>query len=125
MRGAALRAAMTAVERACLPEQKRHAGSKAVVAGWKPASRRLLQHGAPVACRSVTTRPCSVVPPHQDRQYRADSSSASFTIFPAPSPAYSSFSYMYTEAICRTVTGPFGTLTRVLNSEVNETSALA
>src|SRR6266404_5458186 len=48
MGGAALRAAMTAVERACLPEQKRHAGSKAVVAGWKPAPRGLLQHGAPV-----------------------------------------------------------------------------
>jgi hypothetical protein len=33
MRGAAFQAAMTAFKRACLPEQKRYAGPKAVVAG--------------------------------------------------------------------------------------------
>ena len=31
---------MTAFKRACLPEQKRHAGSTAVVAGWKPAPQK-------------------------------------------------------------------------------------
>src|SRR5437879_4719614 len=42
MGGAAFQAAMPAFQRACLLNPpRRHAGSKAVVAGWKPAPRTL------------------------------------------------------------------------------------